>query len=142
MRTGADDSCHREEVVDASLLAGRTSWDRCTLPSLGGCPGVKPPVGVAIALHMVDNEGLGEGISALCMLSQIITLLCSQMPPLGLSFNSHLHRCVQLIRISVTNLTLGHLALQRENMSESAVGKVHLKLSRNTIVVVCTKIQI
>lgn len=55
-----------------------------TLPSLGRCLGVKPLVGAAVALPMVNRVGLGEGVNALCTSSQFTTLLCIQVPPFDL----------------------------------------------------------
>lgn len=51
------------------------------LLSLGGCPWVKPPVGIAVAMRLVKDMGLGKGISPLCTLFQLV---CTQVPPLGL----------------------------------------------------------
>lgn len=55
-----------------------------TLPSLGGRPGVKPPVGAASA-SPVDRVGLGEGIGALRPSGKFITFSGIQVPPFGLS---------------------------------------------------------
>lgn len=52
-----------------------------TFAPLGGRPGVKPSVGVGVAVAVVNGVGLSEGISALCTPSQFITVCCIQVSP-------------------------------------------------------------
>lgn len=54
------------------------------LQLLGGCPGVKPPVGVTVLLPVADSVGLGED---LCTSSHLITICSIQVPPFDLPFN-------------------------------------------------------
>lgn len=51
------------------------------LQLLGGCPGVKPTVGVTVLLPVVDSVGLGED---LCTPSHLITICSIQVPPFDL----------------------------------------------------------
>ncbi len=71
------------------LLKGLRQITR--LPSLGRCLGIKPLVGVAVALPVVNSVGMGEGISALCTSSQFITLLCIQVPSFDLPYKTRQH---------------------------------------------------
>ena len=63
-----------------------------TLPSLVGRSGEKPLVWLTAALPLVEGEGLGKGISALCTLSQFIALVCIQVPPLDLCLETKAHK--------------------------------------------------
>ncbi len=62
-----------------------------TLPSLGGCPGVKAPVGAVVALSLVNGVGLGEDFSALYTLSKFFTFCSIEVPPFGLSWKITQH---------------------------------------------------
>ena len=49
-------------------------------------------VGLTAALPLVEGVGLGKGISALCTLSQFIALVCVQVPPLDLRWETKAHK--------------------------------------------------
>lgn len=60
------------QVLDKKWASHYEHWIT-GLKFLGGCPGVKPAVGVTVLLPVVNNVGLGEDLSAS---SHLITI-CS-----------------------------------------------------------------